>query len=124
MSLTALDLTYLDQIYEKFDVAKASRVKQIESTTNHDVKSIEYYIKEELDKSYSFMWLLDPVLHSMKEYVHFCCTSEDINNISYSLMMTDAKNNLLIKSLEGVIAKLVQISHDHHNVPMLSRTHG
>lgn len=98
-------------------------MKQIESTTNHDVKSIEYYIKEELNKSILYL-LWDPVLHSLKEYVHFCCTSEDINNISYSLMMTDAKNNLLIKSLEGVIAKLVQIAHDHHNVPMLSRTHG
>ncbi|CAD8170242.1 unnamed protein product [Paramecium octaurelia] len=116
LNLTALDLTYLDLIYDKFDVTKSFRVKQIESTTNHDVKSIEYYIKEELDKN--------PILHSMKEYVHFCCTSEDINNIAYSLMMTDAKNNLLMKSLEGVINKLVQLSHDHHNVPMLSRTHG
>jgi len=67
---------------------------------------------------------LDPVLHILKEYVHFCCTSEDINNIAYSLMLTDGKNNVLLKSIEQLTVKLQHMAHEHHNVPMLSRTHG
>jgi adenylosuccinate lyase len=60
----------------------------------------------------------------MKEYVHFCCTSEDINNIAYSMMLTDAKNNVMLKNIDDVVAKLTYMAHEYSNVSMLSRTHG
>lgn len=94
----------------------AKRVKEIESVTNHDVKAVEYYIKEQLEKI--------PVFNQVKEYVHFCCTSEDINNLAYSLMLNDAKNKILLKSLEEVQNSLTTIAENNAGVPMLSRTHG
>ena len=90
----------MDHIVEKFDDVGAKRVKAIESETNHDVKSVEYYIKEKLDLSKFFK--LEPVFHNVKEYVHFCCTSEDINNLSYSLMLNDARDQVLNKSMEDL----------------------
>lgn len=81
--ITALDMVHLDDIYLKFDLEGAKRVKDIEKVTNHDVKAIEYYIKEKLDSV--------AVLSQLKEYVHFCCTSEDINNLAYSLILKESK---------------------------------
>lgn len=101
----------------------AKRVKEIESTTNHDVKAIEYFIKEQLEKS-KFLpaprahallplttYLLPvPVFNQIKEYVHFCCTSEDINNLAYSLMLTEAKDKVLIKTLDELQTSLVNVA--------------
>ncbi|EGR27622.1 hypothetical protein IMG5_192770 [Ichthyophthirius multifiliis] len=109
-------LVNLDQIYEKFDIEIAKRVKEIENVTNHDVKAVEYYIKEQLEKI--------PVFSQLKEYVHFCCTSEDINNLAYSLMLTRAKDKYLLNSIDEVQLKLIELSQKYAEKPMLSRTHG
>ena len=98
VKISALDLTHLDQIHASFSTQNTLRVKEIEKTTNHDVKAVEYFIKELLEKI--------PVLAPVKEYVHFCCTSEDINNLAYSLLLSDAKSKSLIPSLTKLTAKL------------------
>jgi adenylosuccinate lyase len=99
-----------------FSVADAARVKEIERTTNHDVKAVEYFIKERLQGDAD----LGPAL----EFVHFACTSEDINNLSYALMLTQARNTVLLPKLDELIAKLRAMAHEHAALPMLSRTHG
>lgn len=81
---------FLDNLFTKFADEDASRIKSIEQTTNHDVKAVEYYIKEKINGFH------DSELQEIKEYVHFCCTSEDINNLAYSLMLTDGKNKILL----------------------------
>ncbi len=96
--------------------ADASRVKEIERTTNHDVKAVEYLIKERLKDDRE----LGPAL----EFVHFACTSEDINNLSYSLMLSEARAKVLLPRLDELIAKLRAMAHEHAALPMLSRTHG
>ncbi|KAL4505986.1 hypothetical protein ABPG72_013747 [Tetrahymena utriculariae] len=116
INISPLDLVHLDAIQQKFDIEGAKRVKEIESVTNHDVKAVEYYIKEQLEKI--------PVFNQVKEYVHFCCTSEDINNLAYSLMLNDAKNKILLKTLEEVQSNLISMAENNSAVPMLSRTHG
>jgi len=96
--------------------ADAARVKEIERTTNHDVKAVEYLIKERLKD--------DAELGPALEFVHFACTSEDINNLSYSLMLSEARAKVLLPKLDELIAKLRTMAHDHAALPMLSRTHG
>jgi adenylosuccinate lyase len=96
--------------------ADAARVKEIERTTNHDVKAVEYLIKE---------WLkADAELAPALEFVHFACTSEDINNLSYSLMLSEARQSVLLPALDSLIQKLREMAHAHAGLPMLSRTHG
>ncbi len=99
-----------------FSVADAARVKEIERTTNHDVKAVEYFIKERLRD--------DGELGPALEFVHFACTSEDINNLSYALMLSQARDGVLLPALDGLIAKLRDMAHEHAALPMLSRTHG
>src|SRR6187431_332919 len=99
-----------------FSVADAARVKEIERTTNHDVKAVEYFIKEKLKS--------DAELGPALEFVHFACTSEDINNLSYALMLQQARDAVLLPVLDGVIATLRELAHRHAAQPMLSRTHG
>jgi adenylosuccinate lyase len=99
-----------------FSVADAERVKQIERTTNHDVKAVEYFLKERLAD--------DVGLRDALEFVHFACTSEDINNLSYALMLTEARAGVLMPALEGIIATLRALAHAQSAQPMLSRTHG
>ncbi|HEV2538195.1 MAG TPA: adenylosuccinate lyase [Frateuria sp.] len=111
--------TQVDQlraIAEGFSVADGERVKAIEATTNHDVKAIEYFIKERIGA--------DPELAQAKEFVHFACTSEDINNLSYALMLRDAREGVLLPMLDRVIARLRELAHANAGLPMLSRTHG
>ncbi|HEV2623074.1 MAG TPA: adenylosuccinate lyase [Frateuria sp.] len=111
--------TQVDQlraIAEGFSVADGERVKAIEATTNHDVKAIEYFIKERIGA--------DPELAQAKEFVHFACTSEDINNLSYALMLRDAREGVLLPMLDRVIARLREMAHANAALPMLSRTHG
>jgi adenylosuccinate lyase len=91
-------------------------VKEIERTTNHDVKAIEYLIKERLAD--------DAELGPGLEFVHFACTSEDINNLSYALMLSEARQKVMLPKLDELIAKLRAMAHEHAALPMLARTHG
>ena len=97
-------------------VADAARVKEIERTTNHDVKAVEYLIKERLKD--------DPALAPALEFVHFACTSEDINNLSYALMLNEARQTVLLPKLDALIQTLRAMARAHAGLPMLSRTHG
>jgi len=113
--LSARASTLLHALADKFALADAERVKEIERTTNHDVKAIEYFIKEKIGT--------DAELARAKEFVHFACTSEDINNLAYALMLRDARA-VLQPALDGVIAKLRELAHAHAALSMLARTHG
>lgn len=99
-----------------FSVDDAARVKEIERTTNHDVKAVEYCIKEKLKD--------DPELGPALEFVHFACTSEDINNLSYSLMLSEARAIVMQPSLQNLCAKLRDMAHRYAGLAILSRTHG
>jgi adenylosuccinate lyase len=103
-------------IGEQFSADDAARIKAIERTTNHDVKAVEYFIKEKVAGNAE--------LAAIKEFIHFACTSEDINNLAYALMLRDARDSVLLPALDGVIAKLRELSHAYAAQPMLSRTHG
>jgi len=104
----------------RFSEADAQAIKDIEATTNHDVKAVEYWLKGR------FSGLAEPQreLKAAAEFVHFACTSEDINNTSHALMLQRARADVLLPALDGVIASLVALSHGLADVPMLSRTHG
>jgi len=106
----------LQKIADDFSVADAARIKEIEATTNHDVKAVEYFIKERIGD--------DAALAQAKEFVHFACTSEDINNLSYALMLRDAREHVLLSGLDKTIARLRELAHANADLPMLSRTHG
>ncbi len=106
----------LKAIAADFSVADGERIKAIEATTNHDVKAVEYFIKERIGN--------DPALAQAKEFVHFACTSEDINNLSYALMLRDARSEVLLPAFDRIIASLRAMAHTHAALPMLSRTHG
>ena len=106
----------LRALADGFSVEDAARVKAIEATTNHDVKAVEYFIKEQLKD--------DAELAPALEFVHFACTSEDINNLSYALMLNEARLSVLLPKLDALIEKLRAMAHEHAALPMLSRTHG
>jgi len=106
----------LRALADGFSVEDAARVKAIEATTNHDVKAVEYFIKERLKD--------DAELGPALEFVHFACTSEDINNLSYALMLNEARLSVLLPKLDDLIQKLRAMAHEHAALPMLSRTHG
>lgn len=99
-----------------FSIDDAAQVKQIEATTNHDVKAVEYWIKQRLQD--------DAELTAALEFVHFACTSEDINNLSYALLLRDARDSVMLPKLDALIAALRGLAHRHAALPMLSRTHG
>ncbi|MDY1547422.1 adenylosuccinate lyase [Luteibacter sahnii] len=109
-------VTRLETIATGFSEDDGERIKAIEATTNHDVKAVEYFIKEKIGN--------DPALAQAKEFVHFACTSEDINNLAYSLMLRDARESVLLPALDQVIARLRQLAHEHAGLSLLSRTHG
>ncbi|MBC8212790.1 MAG: adenylosuccinate lyase [Gammaproteobacteria bacterium] len=105
----------LEQIISDFSEQDAMRVKDIEKTTNHDVKAVEYYLKEKIADN--------PELMAVNEFIHFACTSEDINNLSHALMLKSGRK-LLIEQLQQVNALLQQLAVDHAEVSILCRTHG
>ncbi|SHJ91104.1 adenylosuccinate lyase [Halomonas caseinilytica] len=105
----------LDALVRDFSVADAERIKEIERTTNHDVKAVEYFIKERIADT--------PELHAITEFVHFACTSEDINNLSYGVMLTDGLATLL-PVMHRVADEIARLADEHAEQPMLSRTHG
>lgn len=100
----------------RFSEADAQAIKEIERTTNHDVKAVEYWLKERLDHHIE--------LKAAGEFVHFACTSEDINNTSHALMLKAARAEVLLPALDRLLAKLTAMAHELAEVPMLSRTHG
>ena len=106
----------LNKIAEGFSVTDAARIKDIEATTNHDVKAVEYFIKERIGG--------DAALKQAKEFVHFACTSEDINNLAYALMLRDARDHVLLPELDKTTGTLRELAHANAALPMLSRTHG
>jgi adenylosuccinate lyase len=108
--------TLLNGLVDDFGLDDAIRVKTIESTTNHDVKAVEYFIKEKLQDHES--------LTNRLEFVHFACTSEDINNLAYALMLRDGRNSVMIPMMEKLIAALAELATEFADQPMLSRTHG
>jgi adenylosuccinate lyase len=115
-AFTADQVARLKGIAGDFSVDDGARIKTIEATTNHDVKAVEYFIKERIGN--------DASLAQAKEFVHFACTSEDINNLSYALMLRDARDQVLLPALDGIIAQLRDLAHANAGLPMLSRTHG
>ena len=114
-SINKVEKNFIKNIYSKFSSKDALKIKSIEEKINHDVKSIEYYLIEKFDSNKS--------LKNKKELIHFCATSEDINNISYALMFKENKI-LLIKELNKLIKEINFLVKKYSNTPMLSRTHG
>lgn len=106
----------LNDIIDNFSIQDALRVKHIESGINHDVKAVEYFIKEKIGNNEE--------LHAISEFIHFGCTSEDINNLAYGLMLQTARNQCILPAIHDLISQLRRFAHDHANTPMLSRTHG
>jgi adenylosuccinate lyase len=106
---------HLNDLIKDFSVENAQRVKEIEKTTNHDVKAVEYFLKESVGSNSE--------LNAVSEFLHFACTSEDINNLSHALMLQDGRSILLVE-MQGVINAILKIAKDNANVSMLSRTHG
>ena len=110
---------HLLQLLAGFGTADAQAIKDIEKTTNHDVKAIEYWIKQQFAAAGAF-----PELAAHGEFVHFACTSEDINNTSHGLMLKAAREQVLLPALDGITAHLQAMAHQLAGLPMLSRTHG
>jgi adenylosuccinate lyase len=106
----------LDKLAADFSESDAARIKEIEAVTNHDVKAVEYWLKEQVKDV--------PELVAASEFIHFACTSEDINNTSHGMMLKAARDGVLLPSLQAVVARLTEIAHVNADLPMLSRTHG
>jgi len=114
--LSAAARSRLRKLVKKFSEADAEEIKAIERTTNHDVKAVEYWIKRRFEGQ--------PELLAAGEFVHFACTSEDINNTSHALMLKAARDEVMLPALDGIVDKLRGMAHQFAAVPMLSRTHG
>ncbi len=114
--LSASANSLLEEIIQSFSEADARRVKEIESTTNHDVKAVEYFLKEKFSDN--------DELNAINEFLHFACTSEDINNLCHALMLNDARKKVVMPLLENVLSELARLSEDHADLAMLCRTHG
>src|SRR5215470_274308 len=106
----------LGSVADEFAVAEAERVKAIERTTNHDVKAIEYWLRERFAGNEEIKRAI--------AFIHFACTSEDINNLAYGRMLDTARRDILLPALKGLIADLRALAHAHAALPMLARTHG
>ena len=108
---------FMQKLFDEFSLEDAERVKEIEKTTNHDVKAIEYFLKEKFETN--------AALGPLKEYLHFSCTSEDINNLAYALMLNNSMNDVLLPQLKGLQQSLaLKASTELSDIPMLCRTHG
>lgn len=108
--------TLLNNIIDDFSLSDAERIKTIERTTNHDVKAVEYFLKEKIQGN--------SMLEASTEFLHFACTSEDINNLSHGLMLKAGRDEVVLPAMDEVIDTLTQQAQEHAEQPMLSRTHG
>ncbi len=115
-SLSKTASSLLDKLAANFSEADAQAIKDIERTTNHDVKAVEYFIKDKMTAS--------PELNAVSEFVHFACTSEDINNLSHALMLKEALDDAILPELRNVLTAIQTLAIEHAAQPMLSRTHG
>ena len=107
---------YLDAIVANFNEEDAARIKTIERTTNHDVKAVEYFLKEKVATI--------PALHQVSEFIHFACTSEDINNLSHAIMLETARQEILLPTWRELIDTVSKMAQEYRDLPLLSRTHG
>lgn len=115
-ALNQHDLDFLENILAVFDEHEALKIKAFEKQTNHDVKAVEYYLREKLEHSTR--------LKSLSSFIHFACTSEDINNLAYALMMKEGIAQVIQPTLAEIIGGITLLGKQHGDVPMLSRTHG
>ncbi len=106
----------LESILKNFSKEDAQRVKDIERTTNHDVKAVEYYLKEKI--------AVNDELNAVSEFIHFACTSEDINNLSYALMLKGGRDEVLLKEIDQLSEAIKTLAHEYAEIPLLCRTHG
>jgi len=114
--LTSVMKDVLNHIVDNFSIDDAERIKKIEATTNHDVKAVEYFIRERLGDG--------PETAALKDFLHFACTSEDINNLSYALMLRAARTDVLLPQMRELRNRLLKLAKENAGLPMLSRTHG
>ena len=114
--LSAPARAFLDGLAENFSSADAERVKTIEAVTNHDVKAVEYFLKERCEATEE--------IRRVAEFFHFACTSEDINNLAHGLMLAGARQGVLLPAVDKLVARLTALAHELADLPMLSRTHG
>jgi adenylosuccinate lyase len=115
-ALSPQDEVFLDGLVDSFSITDAKRIKEIEGTTNHDVKAVEYWLKERLSSQASLV--------PYSEFIHFACTSEDINNVAYALMLKSAREDIINPLLQTLEQKLEAMALELSSQPMLSRTHG
>lgn len=113
---SASALEVLDNLADHFSLAQAQRIKEIERTTNHDVKAVEYLIREHI--------IFHPELNAVNAFIHFACTSEDINNLAYALMLKQARHEMVLPAMMAVITALNSLVSQYAEIPMLARTHG
>ena len=114
--LTSIMKDLLNHIVDDFSIDDAERVKKIEATTNHDVKAVEYFIREKLGDG--------PETQALKDFLHFGCTSEDINNLSYAMMLRTARSDVLLPLMRDLRSQLNRLAKENAELAMLSRTHG
>ena len=114
--LSIRNIRYLDDLVNNFSLNDAKRVKSIEKRTNHDVKAVEYYLKEKFSKV--------KTLDKYSEFIHFACTSEDINNLAYALMLKDGISHVIEPNLNKLVGHLTKLATSLAEVSMVSRTHG
>ncbi len=115
-AFSAATIAELDAVITGFSVSDAEAVKEIEATTNHDVKAMEYWLKQRFASNAEVM--------KVSEFIHFGCTSEDINNVSHALMLQEARETAVLPAFDKVLDRFVALAHQHADQPMLSRTHG
>ena len=108
--------TFINNMILNFSVEDAAEIKDIERETNHDVKAVEYFIKRKFKANGE--------LNKVSEFVHFACTSEDINNTAYGIMLKQAREEVILPQMDTIVGTLRKLAHDHADTPMLSRTHG
>ncbi|MHB1677113.1 MAG: adenylosuccinate lyase [Sulfuriferula sp.] len=115
-AFSATTISEMDELIANFSMAEAECIKAIECTTNHDVKAVEYFLREHFASN--------PEIAKAGEFIHFACTSEDINNLSHALMLKAARETIILPALNDLISRLTDLAHEHAALPMLSRTHG
>lgn len=115
-ALSAQANEHLNQIVFSFSEDDAQRIKDIEKTTNHDVKAVEYFLKEQVANI--------PELNAVSEFIHFACTSEDINNLSHALMLKEARDEVILPYMDKLINALRELTKEYRSIPMMARTHG